>query len=864
MTNKLEANTPVMRQFLDIKAKYKDTILLFRMGDFYETFLEDAIIASKILGIILTKRANGKASDVNLAGFPHHSLDNYLPKLVKAGHRVAICEQMEDSDTSKGIVRRDVVEVVTPGTLTTDRTLNDKSNRYIGSLFFAKNIIGVSFLDSSTGEFYVGQCDEKNLHNNLLKFCPQEVVISNKIIYSNSSWHLEFKPFVTQIEDWLFDFKNAYRVLTKHFKVRSLKNFGCDEMHYGISAAGALVKHLNENCAISISHISKLSPIVDEGFMVLDSFTIKNLEVFNSLNSQGIHGTLIDSIDMTETSGGGRLLRKNLISPLYNIKAINTRLDTVEAFVENPKILNNVRTDLKKVSDIQRILGKLNKTKASPKDIYALAETLEFIPKWQSAFQVLNNKNLLELSKTFLDTSKLFKKIKYYISEDTPSFISGGNVINEGINNELDELREIVQSGQKWLESFQHSLREELKIPKLKIGFNKIFGYYIEVTKSHQEKIPDFFIRKQTLTNSERYITEDLKKYEERVLNAEQNIFLIESQIFDGLCSEILKEIIVLQKNASIINNLDFLTSLAFLAIKHDYVKPVLSNNSIIDISNGRHPVVEKLLPSTEKFIPNNTYIDSNKNQIHLLTGPNMAGKSTYLRQIGLIVIMAQIGSFVPASKLKLGLVDRLFTRVGASDNLAGGESTFLVEMIEASNILNNATNNSLILLDEIGRGTSTYDGLSLAWSITEYIHDEPKIRARTIFATHYHELTNLEKKLKRLENHHIQVKEFKEKIIFLRSIAKGTGDKSYGIHVGKMAGLPETVIERANQILDIYTKDPPKNESKIKNESILKSIEDYETINNLKKQIDSIDINNTTPYQALEILVRLKEKNGH
>ena len=518
-------------------------------------------------------------------------------------------------------------------------------------------------------------------------------------------------------------------------------------MHYGISAAGALVKHLNENCAISISHISKLSPIVDEGFMVLDSFTIKNLEVFNSLNSQGIHGTLIDSIDMTETSGGGRLLRKNLISPLYNIKAINTRLDTVEAFVENPKILNNVRTDLKKVSDIQRILGKLNKTKASPKDLYALAETLEFIPKWQSAFQVLNNKNLLELSKTFLDTSKLFKKIKYYVSEDTPSFISGGNVINEGINNELDELREIVQSGQKWLESFQHSLREELKIPKLKIGFNKIFGYYIEVTKSHQEKIPDFFIRKQTLTNSERYITEDLKKkYEERVLNAEQNIFLIESQIFDGLCSEILKEIIVLQKNASIINNLDFLTSLAFLAIKHDYVKPVLSNNSIIDISNGRHPVVEKLLPSTEKFIPNNTYIDSNKNQIHLLTGPNMAGKSTYLRQIGLIVIMAQIGSFVPASKLKLGLVDRLFTRVGASDNLAGGESTFLVEMIEASNILNNATNNSLILLDEIGRGTSTYDGLSLAWSITEYIHDEPKIRARTIFATHYHELTNLEK----------------------------------------------------------------------------------------------------------------------
>ena len=436
-----EGNTPVMKQFLEIKAKYKNTIILFRMGDFYETFLDDAVITSKVLGIVLTKRANGKAADVNLAGFPYHSLDNYLPKLVNAGYRVAICEQIENPKTSKGIVKRDVVEVVTPGTLTADKTLNDKSNRYICSMYFDKNDIGISFLDSSTGEFHIGQCNEENIQYNLLRFCPQEVVLSNKVTYSNSSWYREYKPFVTQIDDWLFDFEIAYRVLISHFKVRSLKSFGCDEMHHGISAAGALVKHLNDNLSTSIYHISKLSPIVDKGFMVLDSFTIKNLEVFNSLSSQGIHGTLIECIDMTETSGGGRLLRKNLMNPLYDIKKINTRLDIVEAFIEHPDLLNNVRTDLKNVSDIQRILGKLNKTKASPRDLYALGETLEKIPSWQISFQSKNNKILIEFSQLFLDTSKIFKKIKYFISKDTPSQISGGTVINNGISNELDELK---------------------------------------------------------------------------------------------------------------------------------------------------------------------------------------------------------------------------------------------------------------------------------------------------------------------------------------------------------------------------------------------------------------------------------------
>ncbi len=863
MNKTMVADTPVMKQFLDIKSKYNDTIILFRMGDFYETFLDDAVVTSQVLGIVLTKRANGKAADVNLAGFPHHSLDNYLPKLVKAGYRVAICEQIEDPKTTKGIVKRDVVEVVTPGTLTADKTLTDKSNRYIGSMFFKNNIIGVAFLDSSTGEFHIGQCEKGNINNLLLKFSPQEVVLSKKVVYSDSLWYREYKPFITQIDDWLFDFEIAYRVLISHFKIKSLKNFGCDEMHHGISAAGALANHINRNLATSIHHISKLSPIVEEGFMVLDSFTIKNLELFHSLSSQGTHGTLIDCIDKTKTSGGGRLLRKNLLSPLLDAKLLKNRLDTVEAFVENSFILKSIRNDLQNTADIQRILGNVNKDKASPRDLYFLGDTLEKIPVWQEILKSSKNRNLKSFSKTFLDTSKLSKKIKYVISKDTPTLLIKGNVINNGVNTDLDELREVVLNGKKWLESFQGSLRKNLGIPKLKIGYNKIFGFFIEVTKSHQEKIPNSFIRKQTLTNSERYITEELKEYEQKVLNAEQNIYDIELKIFNDICIEIMNHIVNLQKNASAINYLDFYSSLAFLAVKNNYVKPTISNNPILDISDGRHPVVEQLLPSTEKFIPNNTCIDSNNNQIHLLTGPNMAGKSTYLRQIGLIVIMAQIGSFVPASKVNMGLVDRLFTRVGASDNLAGGESTFLVEMIEASNILNNATKRSLILLDEIGRGTSTYDGLSLAWAITEYIHNTPKLRARTVFATHYHELTDLENKLERLENHYVQVKEYKETIVFLRSIAKGVGNRSYGIHVGKMAGLPNVVIDRANEILHSYMTSSAKKINKVSQELKKVLIKDLELNKSIVKEIDLIDINNTTPLQALKFLIKLKKLNG-
>jgi len=861
MNNRVIANTPVMKQFLDVKEKYHDTIVLFRMGDFYETFLEDAVITAKILGIVLTKRANGKAADVELAGFPYHSLDNYLPKLVKAGHRVAICEQVEDPQLSKGIVKREVIEVVTPGTLTSDKTLNDKSNRYIGALIIRKNVSGFAFIDSSTGEFYIGECKTIQLNNVLLKFSPQEMIISDKLVYSNLNWYQEFQPFITQIDDWMFDFDHSYRTLKKHFNITSLKGFGCNEMVLGISSAGALIQYLKSNLASSLDHICKLSPVIQDGFMGIDSFTIKNLEVFNTLSSQGRHGTLIDCIDVTLTAGGGRLLRKNLMNPLTNKKEIIKRLNNVEAFIENQKILKSIQELLNKSSDIQRLLGKINKSKATPRDIVALSTSLSFIPKWKNYLNSSDNQYLNKIAKKFSDTNFIVEKIKATINKNPPPQLNQGEIIRSGVQSELDDLRMLLSNSKEWIKNFQNIMRKELDIPKLRIGFNKIFGYFIEISKVNQNKVPKSFIRKQTLVNSERYITEELKEYEEKVIGAEEKIFTIESGIFNEICGFIISNIKLIQKNASVINYLDLYTSFSDLALKNNYIKPIITNQAVLEIESARHPVVEKLLPATEKFIPNDLFMDVKYNQIHLLTGPNMAGKSTYLRQIGLIVIMGQIGSFVPASKAKIGIVDRLFTRVGASDNLAGGESTFLVEMNEAANILNNATNNSLILLDEVGRGTSTYDGLSLAWAITEYIHNIDKIQARTIFATHYHELTNLENSLQRLENHHVEVKEFGDSIVFLRSIAKGPGDKSYGIHVAKMAGLPESVIIRASEILNHYIKTSIKHDisTSINTEDQLKIFKKEDLI--FRNRLDQIDVNSITPVEALKILDELKKE---
>ena len=863
MTKKGTANTPVMKQFIDIKTKYKDAIVLFRMGDFYETFLEDAIITSKILGIVLTKRANGQAADVDLAGFPYHALDNYLPKLVKAGHRVAICEQVEDPKLVKGIVKREVLEVVTPGTLAGDQTLNNKSNRYIGSLKIHGNQAGFAYLDSSTGEFNVGECRTELLSNILLKFLPHEIVLPQEVVYSTSDWYLEFQPFITQIDNWMFDYDTAYRILISHFNLRSLKGFGCENMSMGITAAGALMNHIKTNLVSSLEHVSKISPVIDDGFMGLDSFTIKNLEVFQSLSSQGTHGTLIECIDSTLTAGGGRYLRRSLMNPLTNIKQLRTRLNIVEGFTKNKIILKAIQRLLSRSSDIQRILGKLGQGKASPRDVFALSDTLDNIPKWQKSLSSAGDQCLNKLSHSFKDTSHIVEEIRNIINDAPPVQISQGGIIKSGINTELDELRMLLNNGKEWIDSFQDSMREELEIPKLKIGFNKVFGYYIEVTRVNQAKVPESFIRKQTLVNSERYVTVELKDYEEKILNAEEKIYEIESRLFSEICQFVLSFTSDIQNNASAINELDLYCSFASTAINNHYVKPTISNKAILNITEGRHPVVEKLLPATEKFIPNDIHMDAIKNQIHLLTGPNMAGKSTYLRQIGLISLMTQIGSFVPAKKANIGIVDRLFTRVGASDNLAGGESTFLVEMNEAANILNNATNKSLILLDEVGRGTSTYDGLSLAWAITEYLHNTEGIKARTIFATHYHELTDLEKNLERLENHHVEVKEFGDSIIFLRSIAKGPGDKSYGIHVAKMAGLPNSVILRASEILDHHIQQSSINgiNHTTKDQNQLTFFQKKEL--KLREQLNTIDLNSMTPLEALKFLNELKKDHN-
>ena len=852
------AATPVMKQFMDIKSKHHDTIVLFRMGDFYETFLEDAIITSDVLGIVLTKRSNGKAADVPLSGFPYHSLDNYLPKLVKAGYRVAVCEQTEDPAKSKGIVKREVVEVVTPGTLVSDQSLDQKSNNFISSIFIQKDQIGYSILDSSTGEFYIGECTKNQLKERLLKYSPKEIVIPDSMIYSDRDWYISIKPFVSQIENWFFDFNGSYAILIKHFKSKSLKGFGCENMVNGIVAAGALLHHVKNNLNKNINHITKLSPIYSEGFMGLDNFTIRNLEIFDNLFDQNKNGTLISAIDYTKSAGGGRLLRRWLNNPLSNKKQIIGRVGIVEGFVNNGSVLKKIRNSLETTIDLQRVMGKINQRKVSPREVMSLATTLNKISEWKKILKSMNSKPISIIADKFVDSNKIIKKVFSNFNHDLPSQLKQGNIIREGVNKTLDEYRELLNDGKGWILEFEKQMRMTLKISSLKVRYNKVFGYYIDVRKTHQEKIPDTFIKKQTLVNSERFITPDLKKYEEKILNAENYIFEIEGKIFNDICDFLIQNISTINQNAILINKLDVLATFAKIALENNYVKPLFCNNAILDIKEGRHPVIEKVIHSSKKFISNDLNMDVKNNQIHLITGPNMAGKSTFLRQNGLIVLMAQIGCYVPAKYAKIGIVDHLFTRVGASDNIASGESTFMVEMTEAANILNNATANSLILLDEIGRGTATYDGLSIAWSITEYLHNRPGINARTLFATHYHELTHLETKLKRLYNYHVEVKEFDDEIIFLRSIIKGSADKSYGIQVAKMAGVPRGVIDRATQILDqkIFNSKEMKNNSN-------KIFKDKTNSKNQKfiTEIKNIDIDSLTPLEALTKLNELKKK---
>ena len=850
-----------MRQYMEVKTKYSDAIVLFRMGDFYETFNEDAKTAAKILGIVLTKRANGAAADVPLAGFPYHALDNYLHKLVNAGHRVAICEQVENPKLAKGIVKREVIEVVTPGTITSEQALDQKANQYLASIHFGKSNVGFAVLDQSTGEFFIGQCLPEKLAESLRKISPREVLIAETVVYSTAKWYRELKPFVTKVEDWLYNYDQSYRTLIDHFKVKSLKGFGCEHLNEGIIAAGTIFHHITQSLSSAVDHISTIRPILDEYVMGLDGFTVRNLEVFQSLATQGTHGTLIDILDKTVTAGGGRLLKQWLNRPITYLKQLNRRLDIVESFQKKNRTLEDTQNCLKNISDIERILGRVNNGKITPKEINGLHYSLVQIPELISVLKNSNDTHLKTFIQNFVDTDGIKDRIAETLNPDAPSQVKHGNVVLDGIDPELDELRKLSIGGKEWIANLQKSERERTGIPSLKIGYNKVFGYYLEITRVHSEKVPEEYIRKQTLVNAERYITPELKEYEEKILSAEEKIESIESRIFHELCQYILSQAGILQENAAVLSRLDVLSNFAWVSISNKYTRPIFTKAGTIKIKAGRHPVVEQLLPATERFIPNDLSMNTEKSQIHLITGPNMAGKSTYLRQVGLIVLMAQIGCFVPAESAEIGIVDKLFTRVGASDNLAGGESTFLVEMNEAANILNNATEKSLILLDEIGRGTATYDGLSLAWAITEYLHQKKEVAARTLFATHYHELTDLENTLERLENHHIAVKEFGDKIVFLRQIMPGPGDKSYGIYVAQMAGLPNQVISRAKEILNFHLSNHPTDE-KGKNTFVANQIPLFvEHESELKKDLSNLDLMQISPLEAIKKLDELKKK---
>ena len=858
---KNNSKTPLMIQYDEIKSNYSDSILLFRMGDFYETFSADAVLVSELLGIVLTKRSNGKAADVDLAGFPYHSLDNYLPKLVKGGHKVAICEQIEDPSQVKGIVKRKVIEVVTPGTITSEQILDQKKNNFIACIIKQKSEVGISIIDTSTGEFYTGECHLIELSELLSKYNPSEVVIPKSDVFNTEDWYLRLHPHVTSIDNWTFNYDNSYRELIDHFNVKSLKGFGVENFLLGIISAGGLFTHLKNNLSLSVSHLKKISPIQNIGIMGLDGFTVRNLEIFNSLSSQNGKGTLISSVDYTLTAGGGRLLVQWIKRPLAVKSKIEDRLEIVETFFCENFLLKELRINLKKTLDVERIIAKICRRSGTPRELVGLSNTLDIYDKSLEIFQ--NFKHLSAYTIKYKKLIDLKTEINKTLKEDPPASIKKGNVIKSGIDYQLDDYRDILNNGKSWIAKFQQDERQRLGISSLKVSFNRVFGYYIEITKTHQDKVPDAYIRKQTLVNSERYITENLKIYEEKVLNAESNIYELENKIFQKLVDFVSTEVLKIQNNAAIFNDIDVLSSFAYLAILKNYTRPNINEKSVLKIINGRHPVIEDLLPATQKFIANNLSMDIKTSQIHLITGPNMAGKSTFLRQTGIIVLLAQIGSYVPAESAEVGIVDKLFTRVGASDNLAGGESTFLVEMNEAANILNNATERSLILFDEVGRGTATFDGLSIAWAIVEYLHEDDSINARTLFATHYHELSVLEDKLKRLQNFHVEVKEYDDKIIFLRKIIRGSGDKSYGIQVAKMAGLPPSVVSRAKEIL-IHKFD--KNDQLIDNlvrdnEGFSKHLDLDRDVLKMKNEIEALDLDQITPIEALSILNDIKKK---
>ena len=853
-----------MQQFWSIKDQHKDCIILFRMGDFYETFEKDAEITSEILGIALTKRANGAAASVALAGFPYHSLEQHLYKLLKAGNKVAICEQMEDASQTKGIVKREVVEIVSPGMNVSEKFLDGNKNNYICSLFYDRIGIGVSILDYSTGEFYTNLIKPIDLDNLISKYDISELII----IEDHKKIFKKFKSlndlYTNTVPEWVNDFEFNSEILCSHFNVKSLKGFGLKDKNASIISSGMLIHYLKENFTSTSPHIGSLKILSYTDVMQLDYYTIKNLEIFESLlNNNKKKGTFISSIDKTITSSGSRLLKKWISNPLTDKRLIDNRLDLVEEFTKDFEFIAETREKLKTTYDIDRILSKISCNKANPSDLINLADSLNFI----NLFRLMisdDKKNLLSLITACSNTNNLLNEIDKTLKKEPTINPKKGNFINDGFSKELDELRKISNDANQWMLDYQSKLKDETAISSLKIKFNKIFGYYIDVTKVHSDKVPDYFIKKQTLVNNERYFTEELKNFEHKILNAEHEILSLEYNIFNNLCNEVLCFISEIQKNSSIISQVDIFSSFGYLSIKNNYARPKITENFNLKIKNGRHPVIEQMFMQQNQFISNDSDLNENE-YLSIITGPNMAGKSTYLRQIGLIVIMAQIGSNIPADYAEIGIVDKLFTRVGASDNLAEGESTFLVEMQETANIVNNATQNSLILLDEIGRGTSTYDGLSIAWAVTEYLHNH--IKAKTLFATHYHELVSLANDLENANNLNVLVEESsgKSDIVFLRKIVSGGTDKSYGIYVAKMAGLPSKIISKSKIYLEVLTS---KQNSKplIFNDELKSIINDLENnkvniSNDFLNDLKQIKIDEISPLEGLNILNELVKK---
>ena len=859
--------TPMMKQFFDFKAKYPEALLLFRCGDFYETYCEDAVIASRILGITLTHRNNGYNKGDEMAGFPHHALDTYLPKLIRAGKRVAICDQLEDPKLTKKLVKRGITELVTPGVAMQDTVLNYKENNFLCAVHFGKGSCGVAFLDISTGEFLTGEGTYDYVEKLIGNFQPKEV------LYDRGRKH-DFERYfgnrlVTfELDDWVFTEQTAHQKLYKHFNVKSLKGFGIDHLKSGIIAAGAILQYLEQTLHTQIAHITSISRIEEERYVRLDKFTIRSLELITPMQDDG--KSLLDVIDHTVTPMGGRLLRRWIVFPLKDEKPINERLDIVEYYYREPDFRQCIDDQLHRMGDLERIISKVAVGRVSPREVVQLKMALQAIQPIKTACLYANNDVLKRVGEQLNLCESIRDRIEREIQNDPPQLVAKGGVIRNGVNEELDELRHIAYSGKDYLLQIQEREAQETGISSLKVGYNNVFGYYLEVRNAYKDKVPQEWVRKQTLAQAERYITQELKEYEEKILGAEDKILSLEAQLFNDLVLALQEFIPQIQINANIIAHLDCLLSAAKTAEENHYVRPVVSPSDIIDIKQGRHPVIETQLPIGEHYVPNDILLDSERQQIIIITGPNMAGKSALLRQTALIVLLAQIGSFVPAESAQIGLVDKIFTRVGASDNISLGESTFMVEMTEAANILNNVTPRSLVLFDELGRGTSTYDGISIAWAIVEYLHEQPKARARTLFATHYHELNEMEKNFSRIKNYNVSVKEVEGKVIFLRKLERGGSEHSFGIHVAEISGMPKSIVKGANVILKQLEADnasvgavgKPTAEIAASREGMQLSFFqlDDPVLCQVRDEILGLDVNNLTPLEALNKLNDIKK----